>query len=303
MVAHEHDHGRSFSTSGKLGFAFLLNFLFTIIEFTGGLWTNSLAILSDAIHDLGDSLALAMAWYLEKFSKRDADRRFTYGYRRFSVLGAIINSTILIVGTVLIIREAIPRIIHPEAANATGMIWMAVLGILFNGIGALMVNDKHSLNNRVVSLHLFEDVLGWIVVLIGAITMKYTGWLWLDSAMSLGISIFIGYRAIGNLRSGLRIVMQGSPDDDQVAKVKKAILTVKKVNDVHDLRIWSLDGSRSILSAHIVVAAGLDYSQMAAIKSEVHDLLKGLGMAHCTLELEVPGECESRLAATNNPGD
>ncbi len=301
MANHDHEHMRS--STKKLRIAFFLNFIFTIVEVVGGIWTHSLAILSDAIHDLGDTLGLALAWYLERFSKKDPDRRFTFGYRRFSVLGAIINSTILVVGTVLIIREAIPRIIHPKLAHADGMIWFAIAGIIFNSIGAFVVRDKDSLNVRVIYLHLLEDVLGWIVVLIGAVIMKYTEWIWLDPVMSIMISVYIAYRAFGNLKGGIRIVMQGAPDDLQYSNIKKAILGVPDVLDTHDLRIWSLDGERIILSTHIVVGEQIDYGQMARIKEQIHTMLSKMGIAHSTLEVEMAGECNDRETGIDSQSD
>ena len=164
--AHHHDHHGDVK---NIKVAFFLNFGFAIIEIIGGFLTNSVAILSDAVHDLGDSLSLGLAWYFQKYSRKKSDSTYTYGYRRFSLVGALANSLVLIVGSILILTEAIPRIFNPQQAHPQGMMMLAVLGIAVNGVAMLRLRRGKSLNEKVVSLHLMEDVLGWIAVLVGAI--------------------------------------------------------------------------------------------------------------------------------------
>ena len=184
--SHHHEHEHHHATD-SIKVAFWLNLFFTIIEIVGGFYTNSIAIISDALHDLGDSFALGLAWYFQKLSQRGRDRKFSYGYGRFSTLAAMINSGLLLAGSIYVISVAIPRLIHPQETYATGMIWLAVVGLLVNGIAAYRLSSGSSLNERAARLHLLEDVLGWAAVLVGAVIIKLTGWTILDPILSLGI--------------------------------------------------------------------------------------------------------------------
>ena len=284
-MASNHDHHHH--TEGKnIGVAFFLNLSFTIIELIGGFFTNSLAILSDALHDLGDSLSLGLAWYFHKLSKKGRDHKYSYGYRRFSVLGAIINSVILIIGSFYIIKEAIPRIMHPQEAHSLGMMGLAVLGIVVNGLGMLQLKKGQSLNEKVVSLHLLEDVLGWLVVLIGSIVIHFTGWYQIDPILSILIACFILINIYRNVKSSLKIVLQGFPEDVDQDALASMIRRHPKVNSFHDLHIWSLDGERNIMTVHIVTQEVLDQSDQQALKIALKENLKALNISHCTIEIE-----------------
>lgn len=194
---HGHHHHHHHST-GNIKVAFFLNLGFAIIEIIGGLFTNSLAILSDALHDLGDSLSLGLAWYFQKYSEKERDQKYTYGYQRFSLLGAYINTIILIIGSIFIIQKSVTRILHPEEVEALGMILLAILGILVNAAAVLKLQKGTSLNEKVVTLHLMEDILGWVVVLLGSILMYFIYLPIIDPILSLGISIYILYNAFKN---------------------------------------------------------------------------------------------------------
>ncbi len=198
---HHHGHeGHHHHHTGNIKVAFWLNLTFCILEFAGGLFTNSVAILSDALHDLGDSFSLGLAWYFQKISQRKRDKLFSYGYKRFSLLGALINSMILLIGSVFIVREAIPRILHPETSNAQGMIIFALIGIAVNGAAVLRLKKGSSINERVISLHLIEDVLGWVAVLIAAVVMLFVDVPVLDPLLSLLITGYILYNVVKNLK-------------------------------------------------------------------------------------------------------
>jgi len=192
MSEHHHRHHPAGDT-GNLKTAFFLNFAFTIIEIIGGILTNSVAILSDAIHDFGDSLSLGLAWYLQKLSKKGRNSTFTYGYKRFSLLGAIITSLVLVIGSVIILYEAIPRLFQPEPAHVPGMIGMAILGVIVNGAAVWRTRSGQSMNEQVVSWHLLEDVLGWMAVLLGAVLMYFFDAPIIDPLLSIGITLFILY--------------------------------------------------------------------------------------------------------------
>lgn len=239
---HGHDH---YDTS-NLRLAFFINLIFTIIEVIGGFWTNSVAILSDALHDLGDTLSLAMAWRFQKVANRQGDERYSYGYQRFSVLGAIISAVVLLIGSGFILSQAITRLNHPQMPDAKGMIWVAILGVVFNGIAASRLHHGHSHNEKMASLHLVEDVLGWVVVLIGSILMYYYQWAWLDPVLSLLIAGFILYNVFKSLRRTIPIFLQALPEGWDHHKVDALLRDLPLVSDYHDLHVWSLDGQKHI---------------------------------------------------------
>ncbi len=284
MGHHHHNSG------DNLGIAFLLNFVFTIIEFIGGMYTNSLAILSDAVHDLGDSLSLGLAWYFEKISNRPVDRNFTYGYKRFSVLGAIVNSVILILGSFFIIKSAIPRIFEPQNTHSTGMMILAVAGIFFNALGYWKTHKGHSHNEKMVSLHLLEDVLGWVAVLIGAVIIHFTGWYAIDPILSLGIALFILYNVVKNVKNTVKIILQGTPENIDLNLLTSIIVNEQSVIDVHDLHVWTMDGSHNILTAHIVVPKDMTLSKANELKLTIHEKMLQSDIHHCTIEIERMGD-------------
>lgn len=277
------DHHHHSDTS-NLKLAFFLNVSFTLIEIVGGLLTNSLAIISDAIHDLGDSISLGMAWYLQKVSKRSKDHLYTYGYRRFSILGAIITSIVLIIGSFFIIYGAILRISEPEHIEVQGMIYLAFLGIAVNGFSYYRTRRGQSQNEKVVSLHLLEDVLGWIAVLVGAVIITFTGWTWIDSILSLMITVYITIQVIRRMKTILKIILQAVPDHILFENISEEILKIEGVADLHDLHIWSLDGQSSILTAHIRTDYGHEHCH--ELKSRIKETLRSFQIIHCTLEIE-----------------
>jgi cobalt-zinc-cadmium efflux system protein len=196
---HDHSHEHS---GTRIRWAFFLNLAFTVIEFIGGWLTNSTAIMADAVHDLGDSLSIGLAWYLDTISKKKADKEFSYGYRRFSLLGAMINGSILIVGSLWVLSVAIPRLFAPEMPEATGMVYLAVLGVVVNGYAAFKLSRGKSLNERVLNWHLLEDVLGWLAVLIVAVVLLFVEWPILDPLLSIGFTLFILYNVTKSFSHG-----------------------------------------------------------------------------------------------------
>src|SRR5690554_4219615 len=215
---HIDDHGHNHSHIGhshsykNIGFAFLLNLLFSIIEFVGGIITNSIAIMSDAVHDLGDAVSLGVSWGLEKYSKKSPDKKYTYGYARFSLLAAFINSIVLIIGSAFILYSAIPRLFNPEEVNPSGMIVFAILGIIINGAAVIAVSRGESLNEKTVSWHLLEDVLGWVVVLITSVVLVFVYIPILDAILSILITLYIIYKVFINLRAVFKVFLEAAPD-------------------------------------------------------------------------------------------
>jgi cobalt-zinc-cadmium efflux system protein len=291
---HSHSHGHHHHHGGNnIKVAFFLNLGFTILEIIGGFFVNSVAILSDALHDLGDSLSLGISWYLHEHSKKEADKKFTFGYSRFSLLGALVNSLILITGSVFVVIEAVKRLMHPEPSDAKGMLVFALVGIAVNGYAAFKLSGGKSLNERVVSWHLIEDVLGWAAVLIASIVMMFTDAHWLDPALSLLITLFILYNVVGRLKETLVILLQGTPNDINLEAIEKEILQVPYVVSLHHVNVWSLEGEHHVFTAHVKTSMITTFPQVLQVKRSVKDILKKYPFSHYTIEVELEEEnCE-----------
>lgn len=300
---HHHHHHHHFDPEEKpsgIITAFWLNTTFAVIEIIGGLYTNSVAIVSDAIHDLGDSLSLGLAYYFHRKSKQQGDREFNYGYRRFSLLGAFINSVILVVSSVFIMREAAMRLFTPEMPNTKGMLILAILGILVNGAALLRLRKGKSVNEKVISLHFVEDVLGWTAVLIGSIVMMFADVPVLDPILSILICLYILYNVYKNLRTTFRILLQGSPEGIRQDQVRKKVLSVPGVLDMHDMHFWTMDGQYNVMTLHVVVPADKSLEEVEKIKNEVKHCLIHLDVQHTTVEIESQNnDCYAELKKTN----
>lgn len=297
-MAHNHSHHEK---AGNIKAAFILNFSFTIVEIIGGIITNSMAILSDALHDLGDSLSLGIAWYLHKYSEKQPDEKFSFGYARFSLLGALLNSIILIIGSSIILTRAVPRILNPEPVNPKGMIFFAVLGILVNGAAALKLKKGQSLNERVVSWHLIEDVLGWIAILIVSTILVFVNIPVLDPILSLLITLYVVYNVVLNLKEILRVFLEGVPKHLSIEEIEKELFDKCNIKKVFHTHIWSLEGEKNMLSTHIVVSDDTDREEIIYIKKLIRDLMHKRGINHVTIEVNFESEewksqiCEDTL--------
>lgn len=287
---HKRIHHNQNSDVRNIKTAFFLNLSFTIIEIIGGIATNSVAILSDAVHDLGDSMSLGLSWYFQKLSKKPRSNIFTYGYKRFSLLAAIINSLILLVGSIIILIHAVPRLFNPQQPDAKGMIILAVIGVIINGLAVLRLRKGSSLNERVVSLHLMEDVLGWIAVLLGAGIMYFVDVPVIDPILSIAITLYIFFNVFRNIRESLRIILQGSPVKIDLDEVKSALLSIDNVEGVHDLHIWSVDGEFNVLTIHVILNDDFSLTRLNKIKTEIRHSMRMLGLQHCTIEFELYSE-------------
>lgn len=263
--------------------AFLLNLFFSIFEFVGGIFTRSVAIISDSIHDLGDSLSIGIAYFLEKKSKKQPDNTYTYGYARFSVMGSVITTLILLFGSVMVFYNAVLRIINPVPINYNGMIVFAIVGALVNFLAAYFTKDGDSLNQKAVNLHMLEDVLGWIVVLVGAIIMRFTDIRIIDPLMSMGVAIFIFVNALKNLKEVLDLFLEKIPNNISIEEIKNHIKEIDGVVDVHHIHIWSMDGYLNYATMHIVAN-----ENSHEIKDKIREELKEHGIGHATLEIESP---------------
>ena len=262
--------------------AFILNITFSIFEFFGGLFTNSVAILSDSIHYLGDAISIGISYFMERKSKKQADNKYTYGYVRYSVLGGVITTTILLIGSILVIISAVKRLFNPVEVNYSGMIIFAIIGIILNSLAAFVTKDGDSINQKSVNLHMLEDVLGWIVVLIGAIIMNYTDIKVLDSIMSIGVALFILYNSLKNLKKVLDLFLEKTPKDIDIDELKKHLLNIKDVEDIHHIHVWSIDGFNNYATMHIVSKS----KDISKVKKEIREELQEHNICHAILETE-----------------
>lgn len=281
--------------------AFILNISFSIFELIGGIFTNSISIISDAVHDFGDALSIGISLILEKISKKKPDEKYTYGYARYSVLGALITTIVLTIGSIFVILGGINRILNPKPINYDGMIIFAIFGVVINFLAAYFTREGNSINQKAVNLHMLEDVLGWVVVLLGSILMKFTNISLVDSIMSIGIAIFILINAFKNLKDILDLFLEKTPKDISVEEIKKHLLDIKEIEDVHHIHIWSMDGFTNYSTMHIVT----EEKNIKELKNKIREEMSELGISHTTIEIEDKDdnceekECEIKI---NNEG-
>ena len=276
-------------TEKNIFIAFLLNIAFSIIEFFGGFFTGSIAIISDAVHDLGDAFSIGVSFFLEKKSKKGPDEKHTYGYIRYSLLGSVITTSILIVGSIFVIVESINRLFNPVEVNYEGMIFFAIFGVIINFVASMVTKDGDSLNQKSVNLHMLEDVFGWLVVLIGSIIMRFTNITYIDSILSICVAIFILINALKTLKDVLDVFLEVTPKNIDLHEIRKHLLHVKGVKDVHHIHVRSIDGFNNYATLHVVVEK---YSK--DIKNDIREELEEHGIVHSTIELElVDEECKS----------
>ena len=269
-------------TEKNILLAFILNLSFSIFELFGGIFTNSVAILSDSIHDLGDAISIGVSFFLEKKSKRKPDNNYTYGYMRYSVLGGLITTVILLVGSILVIYNAIGRIINPVEIDYSGMIVLAIVGVVMNFIAAYLTREGDSINQKSVNLHMLEDVLGWVVVLIGAIVMNYTDIKIIDPIMSIGVALFILISTLKNLKQILDLFLEKTPSDIDIEHLKEHLQQIEGVDDIHHIHVWSIDGYNNYATMHIVTKS----NELKRIKADIREELEEHGICHAILETE-----------------
>lgn len=282
-------------TEKNILFAFILNLAFSIFELLGGIFTNSVAILSDSIHDMGDALSIGISFFLEKKSKKKPDNNYTYGYIRYSVLGGLITTMILLVGSIFVIYNAIGRMINPVEVNYKGMIIFAIIGVLMNFIAAYLTKEGDSINQKSVNLHMLEDVLGWVVVLIGSIIMNFTDIKIIDPIMSIGVALFILINTLKSLKQILDLFLEKTPQNINIENLKEHLQEIDGVNDIHHIHIWSIDGYNNYATMHIVTKS----NNIKKIKEEIREELAEHGICHAILETEEEAcgdvECNQNL--------
>ena len=246
--------------------------------------------MADAVHDLGDSISIGFAWLLSHFSDKQASSTYSYGYKRLSLFGALINSVVLIAGSIFILVEAIPRLSNPEMPMVEGMLGLALLGVTVNGYAVYKLKAGTTLNEKVLTWHLLEDVLGWVAVLIVSIILMFVDWPILDPLLSIGFTLFILFNVLKNLKSTLALFLQASPDKETQAKITEALLSKPEVREVHHLHYWSLDGESHVLTAHLVLNAPYDVPELQSLKQVISEDLSVFELSHTTIEFEFPDE-------------
>ncbi len=304
---HEHDHGHHDHAAhshtghhhhvvGSIQTAFFLNFGFTILEAIGGVLTNSTAILANAVHDFGDSIALGQAWYFERLAGRTGDKRYSYGYQRFSIFGALLSALMMLVSSFVVLIEALPRLLHPELPDAQGMVAFALVGVAVNSLAMLRLKGQTGMNARVIALHLLEDVLGWLAVLAVSVVLLFVNAPILDPLLAIVITLYILTGVVKNLRAMVPVFLQAVPSELSLDKVVAEIRQTAHVRGVHHAHLWSLDGQRTVFTAHLEIDTDLAPAEHARIKDEIRQLVARNGIYHSTVEFEYPGEvCRNEL--------
>ena len=271
-------------------FAFWLNTGFAILEIAGGLYTQSVAVLSDALHDFGDSLSIGLSYYFHKKSAKKRDEAFSYGYKRFSLLGAFINSVVLILGSAFVIQESVSRLFTPVQPDPRGMLLLAVIGVVVNGIAMVRLRSGVTIQESVLSLHFLEDILGWIAVLVGSVVMMFVNAPFIDPLLSLLIAAFILFNVYRNLRRAFQIILQGIPENVDVGEIERSVRSIKGVVGIHDLHAWSMDGHYNIMTLHMVVNPETGQKELDAIKEVVRSKVLSQNIQHLTIETEFEDE-------------
>ena len=282
-MAHDHSHNLG---SKNILVAFFLNATFAVIEFIGGYLTNSVAIYSDALHDLGDIIALLFSYFAERYSNKSPDSKFTFGYRRFSLLSALINGLILITGGIFVIHEAILRLANPEVVKPEGMILLAILGIAVNSFAAYRLSKDSGFNQKMVMYHLFEDILGWVAVFIVSLVLLFKPWFILDSILSILISLVILRGVYKNVLKISAIFLQKFPEKLEVDTIKQELCKFDLINDIHAFKGWSLDSETYYLRFHISVPETTTIKEIDYLRIEVKKILEKYNIAFSSVEFE-----------------
>lgn len=286
---HNHKNG--------LTLAFWLNLLFSIIELIGGILTNSTAIVADAFHDFMDAGAIGLAIVMEKIAGKKRSDKFSYGYKRFSLLSAISLSIFLLAGSITMLITAYNSFINPKEVYSFGMLWLALLGLAVNGFAFIKIKNGghghhhhghhhgHSHNSQSIMLHLLEDVLGWAAVLIGSVIIYFTGWNWIDGILTIGIALFIGINAIKSLIKTLKVMLQSVPEHININKFKVELQRIEGVVDIHDLHVWTMDGDYNIGSVHAVINDSNPTTKQD-ILNKIIKLMENFNIQHPTVQME-----------------
>ena len=271
------------TSKGAVWLVFLLNSVFAMIEFISGGIFHSSAVLADAVHDTGDALAIGLSALLESISNREEDSRYTLGYKRFSLLGALVTAVILMTGSMMVFLENISKLFHPQVVNSQGMLWIGVIAIVINVIASLIVEKGKTKNESILSLHFLEDTLGWLAVILMAIILRFTDWYILDPLLSLAISLFILSKAIPRFWSTIKIFLDAVPEGVDIQKIRSDLEQLDHVSSVNQLNLWTMDG----LEKNAIIHVCLEHvKHMEVCKESIRTILKDCGFQNVTIEVD-----------------
>ncbi len=271
-----------------MGRVFWLNLVFSVLELLGGLYTGSVALIADALHDFGDALVIAMAYFFEMKAENGPDTKFSYGYKRYSLLSALITGLVLFGGSLAVIVYAVTRFSVPEEIKTLPMIGFAFVGLAVNGLSFLQLRGATKQNAQMIRWHLLEDTLGWASVLVGSVIMHFTNWLWIDSLLAVAISTWILIGVGRSLWSTVQVFLQKVPSGLDLSAIKNQISAIVGVKEVHDLHLWSLDGTSHVLSMHVIRTSST--IEPAQLKKSIRESVAHWGEVHATIEVEDPDE-------------
>ena len=270
-------------SSRNMTIAFLLNFSFAIIEFIFGLLFHSSAVLADAIHDTGDALAIGLSTLFEKISTKKEDREYTLGYKRYSLLGALLTSVILLVGSTLVIVENVPKLFVPEKVNYDGMLILGIVAIIVNTAASRVVSHGHSHNESILSLHFLEDILGWLAVVGVSIILRFTDWYFLDPLLSLIIAGFILSKALPKFWENIQIFLDHVPSDVDLSQLYQEIAALENVRTITQLNVWTTDGLEKYAMLHICLE---NPNLLAETQVVLRQKLLAYGIAKVTIQTD-----------------
>ena len=270
-------------TKHTVWLAFFLNLSYAIVEFIAGGIFGSSAVLADSIHDLGDAIAIGISAFLETISNREEDSHYTLGYKRFSLLGALVTAVILMTGSVLVILENITKLFHPQPVNDEGILWLGIIAVSINVLASLVVRKGKTKNESILSLHFLEDTLGWLAVILMAIVLRFTDWYILDPLLSLVISFFILSKAIPRFWSTLKIFLDAVPEGVDIKQVKSDLEQLDHVASINQLNLWTMDGLEKNAIVHVCLKK---VEHMEVCKESIRTLLKDCGFQNITIEVD-----------------
>ncbi|WP_296879355.1 cation diffusion facilitator family transporter [uncultured Methanobrevibacter sp.] len=282
MRGNMHHHHKK--AGQNLAFVFFMNLTFNIIVIVGGLATNSMAILADCIHDLSDTISIALAWTLEKVSQKDSNEKYSYGYQRFSILGAVIISVFVIVMAFVILSEAIPLLFSPEDVDAEGMLLVAIVGIIFKSVSVYRLHGGETFNEKAILFHQLGDVFEWVAILVLSIVLMFwKGAPYLDPFVSIGIALWLIFNLGRNLYKSLEVLLQKTPDNFDIEEFKSQIMAIDGIMAIENFHIWSLDGIDSVMTLKVKADFGKNAEE---IKEEIHDISKEYHIVDITIEFD-----------------
>ena len=263
--------------------AFFLNLSYAIVEFIAGGIFGSSAVLADSVHDLGDAIAIGISAFLETISNREEDRQYTLGYKRFSLLGALVTAVILITGSILVILENIAKIFHPQSVNDEGIFWLGIIAITINVLASLVIRKGQTKNESILSLHFLEDTLGWVAVILMAIVLRFTDWYILDPLLSIAISFFILSKALPRFWRTLKIFLDAVPEGVDIQKIKTDLAELDHVASINQLNLWTMDGLEKNAIVHVCLK---EMEHMETCKESIRIFLKDCGFQNITIEVD-----------------